>query len=79
MTIEKRINIIIGQLEAIKKLADDEGIDCDQLLTQLKASKSALNSVYRLIVKREMDRCLPKVSEQKQKKITKLLAELNNL
>lgn len=41
--IEKRINIITGQLEGIKKMID-EGKDPLSVLTQFKAARSALDS-----------------------------------
>lgn len=40
----QRINNIIGQLEGIKKMLEDEK-DCFLVLTQMKAAKSALNAL----------------------------------
>ena len=40
-TNEQRINIIIGQLEAIKKMLTKKDEDCTKLFIQLKATKSA--------------------------------------
>jgi len=42
-TQEQLINNIIGQLKGISKMIEDEK-DCFQVMTQIKAVKSALNS-----------------------------------
>ncbi|MDI3496428.1 MAG: Metal-sensitive transcriptional repressor [Patescibacteria group bacterium] len=76
MTNETRINIIIGQLEAVKKMLKNQDNDCTRLIIQLKAIKSALSALLENIVLSEMDRCLVGEKKVNQEKITKMLKEL---
>lgn len=57
-TNEQRINIIIGQLEGVKKKLGSKRIDCFALITQLKAIKSGTASLMESIMSAEFDRCL---------------------
>jgi len=79
MTNETRINIIIGQLEGIKKmLASSDSNGCTDLIIQLKAVKSALSSLLEKIVSEEMGRCLIGQKKDHQDKMLKMLKELIN-
>jgi DNA-binding FrmR family transcriptional regulator len=79
MTNETRINIIIGQLEGIKKmLASGDNNSCTDLIIQLKAVKSALSSLLEKIVSEEMGRCLIGQKKDNQDKMLKMLKELIN-
>lgn len=73
---EQRINIIIGQLEAVKKMLSEKNNDCTDLIIQLKAIKSALSAVLEKIVSEEMGRCLIGQKKDSQEKMLKMLKEL---
>lgn len=75
-TNEQRINIIIGQLEGIKKMLSAEQNDCTDLIVQLKAIKAALSSLLEKIVSEEMGRCLVGQQKDHQEKVLKMLKEL---
>ncbi len=75
-TNEQRINIIVGQLEAIKRMLADSNNDCTKLIIQLKAVKSALSSLLEKIVSEEMERCLLGQKKDQQDKVLKIIKEL---
>lgn len=58
-TIDQRINNIIGQLEGIKKMRSCSTQDFISVLTQLKATRSALVSLMDKVIVEEFD-CLLK-------------------
>lgn len=57
-TNEQRINIIIGQLEGVKKKLNSDKIDCFALINQLKAIKSGTDALMSEIMSAELDKCL---------------------
>ncbi|HZJ41593.1 MAG TPA: metal-sensitive transcriptional regulator [Patescibacteria group bacterium] len=75
---EQRINIIIGQLEGIKKMLSHKDGDCTSLIIQLKAIKAALSSLLEKIVAEEMGRCLVGQKKEQQEKVLKMLKELTS-
>ncbi|HMB65570.1 MAG TPA: metal-sensitive transcriptional regulator [Patescibacteria group bacterium] len=75
-TIDQLINNIIGQLEGSKKMIKEDQ-DCYTVLTQLKASKSAINSVMDKLVEQEILECSIKGKNKKEKdRIKQLMREL---
>jgi len=77
-TSEQRINIIIGQLEAIKKMLSEKKDDCGDLIIQLKATKSAMSSLMEKIISEELGQCFVGDKHKQQEKIQKILKELIN-
>lgn len=73
---EQRVNIIIGQLGAIKKMLADKNNNCAELIIQLKAIKAATSSLLEKIVSEEMERCLTDQGKGQQDKVLKILKEL---
>ena len=65
-SIQQRLNNINGQIEGVKKMLND-GKDCVQLLTQLKAIKSAIGSVMDTIVDEQFDTCLQSIKNEDKK------------
>ncbi|MFA6007524.1 MAG: metal-sensitive transcriptional regulator [Candidatus Shapirobacteria bacterium] len=65
-TISQRLNNINGQISGVKKMIDDHK-DCLQVLTQLKAVKSAISSVMDTIVEDQFDTCLKSVKKEDKK------------
>ncbi len=57
-----RLSRISGHAEAIKKMYVD-GKDCEDILIQITAVKSALNNVGKIILQDHIDSCLAKAIE----------------
>lgn len=55
--LDNRLNRIIGQLNGIRKMLDDNRY-CGDILTQLAAAESALQSMGYLILKEHMETCV---------------------
>jgi DNA-binding FrmR family transcriptional regulator len=73
---EHRINIIIGQLEGVKKKMTQEKIDCFSLITQLKAVKAATSSLMETIIEKEFNKCLLDSQERKKEDLQKFFKEI---
>ena len=74
--IDQLINNIVGQLEGAKKMIKEDK-DCYTVLTQLKASKSAINSVMDKLIEQEILECsVEGKSKEEKKKIKQLIREL---
>ncbi len=74
-TIDQRINIIIGQLEGIKKMMKKKN-SCPDLVVQLKSIKSGVSSVMEKILEDELNNCILKECSGNKNKITKLFSEI---
>ena len=72
-TVKNRLARVIGHLHAVERMIDD-GRDCAEVLIQLAAVRSALNSICKLILKDHMDHC---VIDAVQSGDTETLAELD--
>ncbi|HQI13232.1 metal-sensitive transcriptional regulator [Candidatus Shapirobacteria bacterium] len=70
-SIEQRINIIIGQLEGVKKMADRQD-DCLKVLTQLKAIRSAVSGLIQTVVADKFDTCLSSLKKDDKKLLINL-------
>ena len=55
--LQTRLNRVIGQLGGIKKMIDDNRY-CSDILTQIAAAESALQSVGFIILKEHMETCV---------------------
>ena len=66
-TIEQRINNIVGQLEGVKKMVGNNSQDCLSVVIQLKAVKSAVSSLMDKVITEELDHCLLKERNNKEK------------
>lgn len=67
----QRLNNIIGQLEGIKKMLDRDD-DCSRLLTQLKATRSAITGVMDTIIEEKFDTCLSSLKKDDKKLLINL-------
>jgi DNA-binding FrmR family transcriptional regulator len=56
--ITTRLRRIEGQIRGLQRMVDEEQ-DCETILIQLMAARSALDKVGLLIVSNYMDECLP--------------------
>ena len=52
-----RMSRIIGHMESTKRMVED-GRDCSEVLIQLSAIESAINSVSRVILKEHLSTCI---------------------
>ena len=52
-----RLSRIIGHLQAVRRMVE-EGRDCSEVLIQLSAIESAINSVSRVILKEHLSTCM---------------------
>ena len=55
--VANRLARAIGHLESVKRMVED-GRDCSEVLIQLAAVRSALNSTAKVILKDHMDHCI---------------------
>lgn len=55
--LENRINRMVGQLNGIKKMLDENRY-CGDILTQIAAVESALQSMGYIILKEHMETCV---------------------
>ena len=56
-TVINRLSRAIGHLESVKRMVED-GRDCPEVLMQLAAVRSALNSTARIIMKDHIEHCI---------------------
>jgi DNA-binding FrmR family transcriptional regulator len=73
-TPKQLINNIIGQLNGISRMLD-EGQDCLDILVQLKAAKSAMDSLSSKLIAGDVLKCSAKMSNKKDAEKIKLLLE----
>ena len=63
--LHRRIKKIIGQLNAIDRMIDED-IPCEQILMQVNASKSALHKVGHIIVEGHLENCVKQAIEDNE-------------
>lgn len=61
--LHRRLKKIIGQLNAIDRMIDED-IPCENILMQINASKSALHKVGHIIVEGHLERCIKESMEK---------------
>ena len=66
-----RLSRAIGHLESVKRMVED-GRDCTEVLVQLAAVRSALNSTAKVILKDHLEHCLDDVSAGDSDQLTAL-------
>ena len=69
------INNITGQLNGIQKMIENEK-DCFEVLTQLKAVKSALNSLTNKYLEENFIKCIKKKETSKETVCHKFFKEI---
>ena len=76
-----RLNRVIGQLEGIKKMIDEQRY-CPEILIQLKAVRSAIISVEKNILSTHLEKCVSDSFDDKntaQEKIAEIKELFNKL
>lgn len=56
-TVDRRLAAIEGHVKALRKMVADDR-ECDEILTQLSAVESAVNSVGKLYLKHHLNHCV---------------------
>ncbi|PIV07348.1 hypothetical protein CO009_03365 [Candidatus Shapirobacteria bacterium CG_4_8_14_3_um_filter_35_11] len=74
---QDRLSIVIGQLNGIKKMMDDKA-DCIKLITQLRASRSGIESVIGTIVANKFDTCLQGLKSSDKKLLINIKKYVTN-
>lgn len=73
---EQLLNNIVGQTNGVKKMIE-EGKDCNLVLNQMKAVKSAVSSVMDKFIEENMNTCLSAPGKKENKEMMqKLFKEL---
>ena len=72
--VVNRLSRAIGHLESVKRMVE-EGRDCADVLIQLAAVRSALNSTAKVILKDHLEHCITDAAETGDEA---LIEELNN-
>nr|WP_308423168.1 metal-sensitive transcriptional regulator [Marinithermofilum abyssi] len=77
--LTSRLNRIEGQIRGIRKMIDNDTY-CDDVLTQIAAVQSALNSVSRILLEGHMKTCvLERIQEGDHEVIDELLTTVHRL
>ena len=66
-----RLSRAIGHLEKVKRMVED-GHDCSEVLIQLAAVRSALNSTAKVILKDHLEHCINNAGEGDQDQLQAL-------
>ena len=69
-----RMSRVIGHMEAIKKMVE-AGRDCSDVLIQLSAVRSAINSISRIILEDHINHCVVNAVKNGDQKV---IDELND-
>ncbi|MEA4893365.1 MAG: metal-sensing transcriptional repressor [Peptococcaceae bacterium] len=69
-----RISRVTGHMQSVKKMVEEER-DCSEILIQLSAIRSAINSIGRIILQDHINHCVVDAVENGDKKV---LEDLNN-
>ncbi|MEX6356637.1 CsoR family transcriptional regulator, copper-sensing transcriptional repressor [Staphylococcus cohnii] len=78
--LKSRLNRIEGQVRAINRMIDED-VYCDDVLTQIRATRSALNSVATKMLDHHMKSCImDKVNQgEQQEAMDELLVTFQKL
>lgn len=78
MNLKSRLNRIEGQVRAINRMIEED-VYCDDVLTQIRATRSALNSVATKLLDHHMKSCImDKVNNGAQEAMEELLVTFQN-
>lgn len=77
--LTSRLNRIEGQVRGIRGMIDKD-VYCDDVITQLAATQSALNSVARILFEGHLKGCIaPRVTEGDTEALDELLVTMQKL
>ena len=75
VAIIKRLNILTGQIEGVKKMVN-AGAYCDDVLVQLSSIFKSVKSLSNFVIERHIETC---VAENLKKGKLEVLKELNSM
>ena len=58
--VEIRLNRVIGQINAIKRMVQDDAAKCEDIMIQINAADSALHRIGLLILEGHLGHCVRK-------------------
>lgn len=70
-TLSQRLNNISGQIEGVKKMVEGKK-DCVEILTQLKAIRSAVSRVMDSVIEEKFDSCMKSLKSEDKKLLIKI-------
>ncbi len=74
-----RLNKIEGQIRGLKNMIETDSY-CDDILTQISASKGALNGVSKIVLANHMKNCLVRdIRDNKEETIDELLITIERM
>ena len=77
--LTSRLNRIEGQIRGVRRLIENDTY-CDDVLTQIAAVQSALNSVSRILLEGHMKSCVvERIREGDEEVIDELMVTVNRL
>ncbi len=80
--LHRRLKKIIGQVQAIDRMVDQD-VPCEDLLSQISAAKSALNKVGQVVLEGHIDHCIKDAVEsgdmEQIKSFTKAIERFANM
>ncbi|HCU55445.1 hypothetical protein A2574_02890 [Candidatus Shapirobacteria bacterium RIFOXYD1_FULL_38_32] len=72
----QRINNISGQINGISRMIQEEK-DCFEILTQLKAVRSAIDSLMNKYLEEKVDSCISSNKSEDKQTLKKLFLKVN--
>ena len=80
--LHRRLKKIIGQVNAIDRMVDED-IPCEDILSQINAAKSALNKVGQVVLEGHINHCIKdafeKGDQEEIKNFTKTIERFANM
>lgn len=73
--ISNRLSRIIGQLQAVKRMTEEKR-ECSEVLIQISAARSALDSITRIIIQEHINSC---IHDALEKNDDRAVDNLNNV
>ena len=62
----RRLNILKGQLDGIKRMIEEENPNCIDVFTQIKAARSGINKVGQKILQGGIMKCVKQSEDEKE-------------
>jgi len=72
----QRINNISGQINGVSRMIQEEK-DCFEILTQLKAVRSAIDSLMNKYIEEKVDSCISSNKSEDKQTLKKLFLKVN--
>ncbi len=73
--IQNRLRRIEGQVRGLQKLLAEETPKCDEIITQFKATQSALDNAFSVLLNENLQQCIQTKDPVQMAKILKLITK----